>query len=113
MSHEIRTPLTAIIGFASLLCRARRRRPDEERCVSIQEGGQRLLETLNAILTLARLESGKMDLVLEEGISVKEAAGHGSTCSSTIAGGKGLSLLVECTGQSRFAATIDRGALDL
>ncbi len=61
MSHEIRTPLTAIIGFASLL--ATRVSEEHQRAVMrIQQGGQRLLDTLNAVLTLARLESSQLTL---------------------------------------------------
>ncbi len=64
MSHEIRTPLTAILGFADLLV-------DEvpgaqrEAVTFIQEGGRRLLETLNAVLDLACLEAGGAELTVE------------------------------------------------
>ena len=61
MSHEIRTPLTGIIGFAAIL-------EDEvvdeqkELVQLIEQSGQRLLQTLNAILDLSMLESGTMQL---------------------------------------------------
>ncbi len=61
MSHEIRTPLTAIIGFAQIL-------NDEvpehlkEFSQMIEQGGLRLLDTLNAVLDMSRLESGNMQL---------------------------------------------------
>lgn len=57
MSHEIRTPLTAMIGFADLL--ADEVQGDHAEMVHhIAVGGRRLLDTLNAVLDLAQLESG-------------------------------------------------------
>lgn len=61
MNHEIRTPLTAVIGYAQLL---RMDAPDHllDLVTPIETGGHRLLETLNAILDLARLEAGVASL---------------------------------------------------
>ena len=62
MSHEIRTPLTAILGFAELL---QEDLPDPEKksqAGMIQSSGKRLLETINQILDLARIEAGKVEL---------------------------------------------------
>jgi PAS domain S-box-containing protein len=64
MSHEIRTPLTAILGFADLL--ADELPPDKHEFVHyIQEGGHRLLDMLNSVLDLARLEAGSATVALE------------------------------------------------
>lgn len=56
MSHEIRTPLTAVIGFAEMLAEEA---DDATRplVAPILTGGQRLLDTLNSVLDLARLEA--------------------------------------------------------
>ena len=56
VSHEVRTPLTTIIGYATILAEEV---PDEYRdfAHTIARGGQRLLDTLNAVLELARLEA--------------------------------------------------------
>ena len=56
VSHEVRTPLTTIIGYATLLAEEV---PEDLRefAHTISLGGQRLLDTLNAVLELARLES--------------------------------------------------------
>lgn len=61
MSHEIRTPLTGIIGFATVLAKEL---PDEQREFAelIKESGRRLLEMLNSVLDLAKLESNQMSL---------------------------------------------------
>lgn len=67
MSHEIRTPLTAILGFAGLL--SRRITDDELRVFSerIERSGARLLKTLNLILDLSSIESGKQHLSVAVG----------------------------------------------
>jgi len=72
MSHEIRTPLTSIIGFAEAIGNEIETLPPtaEEMSVSpldrfarlIEESGHRLLETLDAVLNLSRLEAGEMEL---------------------------------------------------
>jgi signal transduction histidine kinase len=68
VSHELRTPLTSIIGFAELL---REGRPDEEpeKCARYSENilisGRILLEIINDLLDLAKIEAGKISLSLE------------------------------------------------
>jgi signal transduction histidine kinase len=57
MSHEIRTPLTSIIGFAEILeeeADERHRRMSQ----LIHRAGSRLMETLDSVLHLSRLEAG-------------------------------------------------------
>src|SRR5690625_7503020 len=61
ISHEIRTPLTAIIGFAGIL-HGSATGEMREMAEMIQNGGQRLLATLNSVLDLAQLEGGAMEL---------------------------------------------------
>lgn len=63
MSHEIRTPLTGIIGCADLLFESLQGE-DREFAKMIQTSGQRLLESLNAILEMASLERGQLPLVI-------------------------------------------------
>jgi signal transduction histidine kinase len=67
MSHEIRTPLTSIIGFAEAIGDEV---SEEDRSVAqfadlIDKGGRRLLETLDAVLNLSKLEAGDMELAPE------------------------------------------------
>ncbi|NBC16579.1 MAG: PAS domain S-box protein [Bacteroidetes bacterium] len=61
MSHEIRTPLTSILGFSELLT-DRVGEDDQELTHLIIGSGRRLLDTLNAVLDLAQLESRTMKL---------------------------------------------------
>jgi PAS domain S-box-containing protein len=66
MSHELRTPMNAILGFGQLLeCDDGL---DEEQHDSVREilhGGRHLLELINEVLDLARVEAGRIDLSLE------------------------------------------------
>jgi PAS domain S-box-containing protein len=65
MSHEIRTPLTIMIGYSEALTEMV---PDTMRQFAerIEQGGHRLLETLNSVLDLSRLQAKEMKLNLEE-----------------------------------------------
>ncbi len=61
MSHEVRTPLTAILGFATVL--GEELEGEQRELVEIiKQSGERLLETLNSVLDLARLESEALGL---------------------------------------------------
>jgi signal transduction histidine kinase len=67
MSHELRTPLNSIIGFSEVLA-SNEKLSDKERryAANIQSSGKMLLGLINDILDLAKIESGRMDLHLEE-----------------------------------------------
>ncbi|MEJ5211541.1 MAG: CheR family methyltransferase [Burkholderiales bacterium] len=66
MSHELRTPLNAILGFSQLLLMDEKLDAEEQDNVrTIHHAGELLLELINELLDLARLESGNMQLRLE------------------------------------------------
>jgi PAS domain S-box-containing protein len=64
MSHEIRTPMNAVLGFTELLRRGYHRDDAEMRrhLDTIHGSGTHLLELINDILDLAKVESGRMEL---------------------------------------------------
>jgi signal transduction histidine kinase/DNA-binding response OmpR family regulator len=68
MSHELRTPLNAIIGYSEMLeedaaeLDGGRLVPDLQK---INAAGKHLLELINAVLDLSKIEAGKMELYLE------------------------------------------------
>ena len=67
VSHELRTPLNSIIGFSDLLGSADGLEEKQLRYASnIQRSGKQLLDMINDILDLAKIESGKMDVRLSE-----------------------------------------------
>ena len=67
MSHELRTPLNAIIGFSDVLESIASLDDKQRRYVkNIQTSGKVLLEMINDILDLAKIESGKMEVRLSD-----------------------------------------------
>ncbi|HKY33880.1 MAG TPA: ATP-binding protein [Candidatus Polarisedimenticolia bacterium] len=69
VSHELRTPLNAIIGFSELLMNDARRPlgPEQHEYVrDILSSGRHLLDLINDILDLSKIEAGKMELSVEQ-----------------------------------------------
>jgi two-component system, NarL family, sensor histidine kinase BarA len=63
MSHELRTPLNSIIGFSEVLQGIESLNEKQKRYASnIQKSGRLLLEMINDILDLAKVEAGKMEV---------------------------------------------------
>lgn len=68
MSHELRTPLNAIIGFSEQLkdeMLGALTKDQKEYCGDIFVSGQHLLDLINELLDLSKIEAGKMELNLE------------------------------------------------
>jgi two-component system sensor histidine kinase BarA len=67
MSHELRTPLNSILGFSEVLMSSNGLSEKQSRWVAnIQSSGQQLLNLINDILDLAKIEAGKMQVRLVE-----------------------------------------------
>ncbi|WP_176256899.1 PAS domain-containing hybrid sensor histidine kinase/response regulator [Derxia lacustris] len=64
MSHEIRTPMNAILGLTHLMARDTRDALQRERLANVDVAARHLLQVINDILDLSKIEAGKM--VLEE-----------------------------------------------
>jgi signal transduction histidine kinase/CheY-like chemotaxis protein len=60
MSHEIRTPMNAILGFTNLLQRKKLDDESREFVLTIQKSGDSLLNIINDILDLSKIEAGMM-----------------------------------------------------
>jgi signal transduction histidine kinase/ActR/RegA family two-component response regulator len=69
MSHELRTPLNAILGFGQILQLETRETLTKNQQIQVGHiirGGDHLLELIDQVLDLAKIEAGKMNLIFEE-----------------------------------------------
>ncbi len=66
MSHEIRTPLSGIIGFTELLQGTMLSRQQKDYASTIQNSSKNLLQIINDILDLSKIESGKTEIASSE-----------------------------------------------
>jgi PAS domain S-box-containing protein len=112
MSHELRTPLNAILGFTGTLLM---KLPgpltaDQERqLATVQRSGKHLLNLINDLLDLARIESGKVELHLAP-VVCQEVLGEILESLRPLAEEKGLIFTVETPSEALVVAS-DRRAL--
>ncbi|RGN38210.1 response regulator [Bacteroides oleiciplenus] len=65
MSHEIRTPLNAIVGFSEIIALTEDEKEKAEYLNIIQKNSNLLLQLINDILDLSRIESGKSEMNIQ------------------------------------------------
>ncbi|MGG5808729.1 response regulator [Falsiroseomonas sp. CW058] len=67
MSHELRTPLNGVLGFAQVLLRDPTLTPEQrDQVITLHDAGRHLLELVNSLLDLSKIEAGKLDLHLRD-----------------------------------------------
>jgi PAS domain S-box-containing protein len=67
ISHEIRTPMNGILGFLELLKRPDLDENKKEKFINlVNESGHRLLDTINNIIEISKIEAGQIDLNFTE-----------------------------------------------
>jgi signal transduction histidine kinase len=92
VGHEIRTPLHGVLGMTQVLARDEQLTPEQRSRVGlIRQSGEALLELLNDLLDLAKIEAGKLSLQHEP---FRPAAVAEAACApfESLAADKGLSL---------------------
>ncbi|MDE1948351.1 MAG: response regulator [Burkholderiales bacterium] len=100
MSHEIRTPLNAITGMAYLIRRAGVSPEQSARLDKIETAGRHLLEIIDAVLDLSKIEVGKFSLDESE-VNLAGIAANVVSMMSERAQAKHLPLSVEIEPQAR------------
>jgi signal transduction histidine kinase/DNA-binding response OmpR family regulator len=94
MSHEIRTPMNAVIGFLHLLAATPLVSRQRDYLRKIEEAARVLLELINDILDLSKVESGRLDLE-REAFAVDRLAESALALVGVAAEQKGLTLALE------------------
>jgi CheY-like chemotaxis protein len=95
MSHELRTPLHAILGFSRLLTRdSGINEAHQERLDVINRSGEHLLGMVNDILSLAKIEAGRVELK-QEMFDVTQTVQEVGQMMKSRAEGKGLRFTLE------------------
>ena len=98
VSHEIRTPLHGILGMTQVLARDEQLGGDQQARVGlIRQSGQQLLELLNDLLDLAKIEAGKLTL---QAVDYRPAVIAEAACApfESLAQDKGLTLELKFAG---------------
>ena len=93
MSHELRTPLNGILGFAQLLLMTRPALPASEtaRVRQIESAGWHLLDLINDVLDLARIEAGALGTAAEP-VELNELISQTLPLVHTLADSRGVAL---------------------
>ncbi len=91
MSHELRTPLNAVLGFAQLLELDPMTEMQRDAVSQIRVGGRHLLDLINEILDIARIESGGLTLSMES-VGLRDAVGEAYDLVRTLAAQSGVTI---------------------
>ncbi|MEQ1853398.1 MAG: ATP-binding protein, partial [Chthoniobacteraceae bacterium] len=107
MSHELRTPLNAVLGFSQLLEMEEHTDRQKESITLISRAGRNLLDLINEVLDIARLDSGRVQFNVET-VDVMELFRNVVTASSAVASARKIELrIAEAAGEEPFLS-VDR-----
>jgi PAS domain S-box-containing protein len=97
MSHELRTPLNAILGFAQLMePSANLSLAEKENIQIIRRSGEHLLQLINQILDLSKIEAGRM-ILNAKNFDLYRLLGDVQNMFQIPAQNKGLQLIIDCS----------------
>ena len=107
MSHDIRTPMNAIIGFTDMAKKYRKDDEKLEECLDkVRVSGQHLLNLINDVLDMSRIENGKIDIEETEG-SVSEIVDNLALIVDQSAKDKNITLITDCSGVADNLVYVD------
>lgn len=110
MSHELRTPLNAILGFSQLLEMDELPMQQADAVGHILRAGRHLLELINEVLDIARIEAGHLDLALVP-VDLDDIARESVELTRTMAERADISVRVDADPAQGLAAMADRQRL--
>ena len=112
MSHELRTPLNSILGFSEVLLTGQGLNEKQTRWVhNIQSSGEQLLNLINDILDLAKIEAGKMQVRIED-FSIHDVFEVMLTMFRQRADKKNIELREQIIGESRCSGRTQARSAD-
>jgi signal transduction histidine kinase/CheY-like chemotaxis protein len=91
MSHELRTPLAAITGFAELLQRDTTGEKEQKWIAHIVQGGEHLLDLVNELLEISRIEAGEVTLAIEP-VDLRSTVAEVLSLAAPLAAERGIHL---------------------
>jgi PAS domain S-box-containing protein len=107
MSHELRTPLNAILGFGQLLERQNPTETQRTRVGHIISAGRHLLNLINEVLDISRVETGNLQLSLEP-VCVADALEEALNLMRPLAAERGIELLTSAPPDQSYYVMADR-----
>ena len=113
MSHELRTPLNSILGFADVMLEELDGplTPYMDNDLRlIQKNGQHLLHLINDVLDMAKIESGKLNLIIEK-FNLHEVMEDVKSITSSLAHEKDITLLIDTDSDHEVEINADRNRL--
>jgi PAS domain S-box-containing protein len=113
MSHELRTPMNAILGFAQLLTMSQKdplTPLQKERVKQIVKGGEHLLDLINEILDISRIEAGRVQ-ISPEPVSLRESIQEALDLAMPLASSRNIQLQLSLGRDSNPYVMADRQRL--
>ena len=107
MSHELRTPLNAVLGFSQLI---EMNTKDKETCENAQEirvAGKHLLELINEVLDLSKIEAGKINLSIKD-VDLNQIASECISLIQPLANERSIRVLDNITSTSTYNIIADK-----
>jgi signal transduction histidine kinase/ActR/RegA family two-component response regulator len=107
MSHELRTPLNAVLGFGQLLEIEPLEPEQHDSVAQILKGGRHLLDLINEVLDISRIEAGELTLS-PEAVYVPDLVDEAVDLIKPLASQTGIQVLVDRSGVCDCYAFADR-----